>query len=38
MVETDEKGGHDHGWMSPEYLQQVSNAFSCAAGNKCFLT
>lgn len=38
MVETDEKGGHDHGWMSPEYLQRVSNAFSCAAGNKCFLT
>lgn len=30
LVETDEKGGHDHGWMSPEYLQQVSNAFSCA--------
>ena len=38
MVETDEKGGHDHGWMSPEYLQRVSNAFSCAAGNKCLLT
>ena len=38
MVETDEKGGHDHGWMSPEYLQRVSNAFSFAAGNKCFLT
>lgn len=29
MVETDEKGGHDHGWMSPEYLNQVSNALSC---------
>lgn len=30
MVETDEKGGHDYGWMSPEYLNQLSNAFSCA--------
>lgn len=30
MVETDEKGGHDHGWMSPEYLNQLSNALSCA--------
>ena len=26
MVETDEKGGHDHGWMSEEYLACVSNA------------
>jgi len=26
MVETDEKGGHDHGWMSPEYLQRISTA------------
>ncbi len=26
MVETDEKGGHDHGWMSPEYLMCISNA------------
>ena len=26
MVETDEKGGHDHGWMSPEYLQRISIA------------
>ena len=24
MVETDEKGGHDHGWMTPEYLEYVS--------------
>lgn len=29
LVETDEKGGHDHGWMSPEYLNQIKNAFSC---------
>jgi len=26
MVETDEKGGHDHGWMSREYLACISNA------------
>ena len=26
MVETDEKGGHDYGWMTPEYLQCISNA------------
>ena len=26
MVETDEKGGHDHGWMTPEYLNVVSTA------------
>ncbi len=24
MVETDEKGGHDNGWMSDEYLKRVS--------------
>ena len=30
LVETDEKGGHDHGWMSPEYLGQLGNALSCA--------
>lgn len=29
LVETDEKGGHDHGWMSPQYLRQLSNAFDC---------
>ncbi len=23
QVETDEKGGHDHGWMSDEYLQYI---------------
>ena len=26
MVETDEKGGHDNGWMSEEYLKRVSIA------------
>lgn len=26
MVETDEKGGHDHGWMSEEYLNTISVA------------
>lgn len=26
MVETDEKGGHDNGWMSAEYLRRVSVA------------
>lgn len=26
MVETDEKGGHDHGWMTKEYLDCISNA------------
>ena len=26
MVETDEKGGHDHGWMSEEYLKRISIA------------
>ena len=26
LVETDEKGGHDHGWMSPEYLNCISVA------------
>ena len=27
MVETDEKGGHDSGWMSDTYLDYVSCAF-----------
>ena len=27
MVETDEKGGHDCGWMSEQYLDYVSRAF-----------
>lgn len=26
MVETDEKGGHDNGWMSGEYLNRISIA------------
>ena len=26
MVDTDEKGGHDNGWMSEEYLRRVSIA------------
>lgn len=26
MVETDEKGGHDHGWMSDIYLQYIHEA------------
>ena len=26
MVETDEKGGHDNGWMSDEYLRRISVA------------
>ena len=26
MVETDEKGGHDHGWMTKEYLDCISGA------------
>ena len=26
MVETDEKGGHDNGWMSEEYLRRISLA------------
>ena len=28
MVETDEKGGHDNGWMSKAYLEVVSNAIN----------
>lgn len=26
MVETDEKGGHDNGWMSEEYLRRIHDA------------
>lgn len=26
MVETDEKGGHDNGWMTQEYLRRISAA------------
>ena len=28
MVETDEKGGHDNGWMSEEYLRRISIAIT----------
>lgn len=28
MVETDEKGGHDNGWMSDAYLDYISHAIS----------
>jgi len=28
MVETDEKGGHDNGWMSDEYLDCINKAIS----------
>lgn len=28
MVETDEKGGHDNGWMSEPYLKCIHNAFN----------
>lgn len=30
MVETDEKGGHDNGWMSDEYLKCIHNAIDNA--------
>ena len=30
MVDTDEKGGHDNGWMSAEYLNRISIAISNA--------
>lgn len=29
LVETDDKGGHDCGWMSEEYLKRVANAIDC---------
>ena len=29
LGQTDELGGHDHGWMSPEYLNCVNNAVGC---------
>ena len=31
MVETDEKGGHDNGWMSDEYKRRISIAIGNAA-------
>ncbi|MBP3729591.1 MAG: alkaline phosphatase family protein [Lachnospiraceae bacterium] len=30
LVDTDDKGGHLHGWMSHEYLVQLSHALDCA--------
>ncbi len=30
LGETDELGGHDHGWMSPEYMSCVHTALGCA--------
>lgn len=30
MVDTDEKGGHDHGWMSEEYLARIFTALDNA--------
>ena len=30
MVETDDKGGHDHGWMTKEYLERISIAIDNA--------
>ena len=29
LIETDEKGGHDNGWMSSAYLDYISCAISC---------
>lgn len=29
LGETDERGGHDHGWMSQQYLDCIANAFDC---------
>lgn len=29
LGDTDERGGHDTGWMSPTYCKVVSNAFDC---------
>ena len=29
MVETDEKGGHDAGWMSEKYLHHIAVAIDC---------
>ena len=32
LVETDEKGGHDNGWMSEEYLRRISIAIDLVWG------
>ena len=29
LGETDERGGHDHGWMSPEYMAALRKAWTC---------
>ena len=29
LVETDEKGGHDHGWMTEPYLRCIHTAIDC---------
>jgi predicted AlkP superfamily pyrophosphatase or phosphodiesterase len=29
LGENDERGGHDHGWMSPEYMGTLRNAWDC---------
>lgn len=29
LGETDEKGGHGHGWMTENYLKQAANAIEC---------
>jgi phosphopentomutase len=29
LGETDERGGHSHGWMSPEYMQCLRTAWDC---------
>ena len=29
LVDTDEKGGHDNGWMSGEYLSRIHTAIGC---------
>ena len=29
LGETDEVGGHSHGWMSPEYMQSLRKALTC---------
>ena len=29
LGETDEVGGHSHGWMSPEYMQSLRKALGC---------
>lgn len=35
LVDTDEKGGHDNGWMSEEYFRRVNIALDCAQRIVC---